>query len=150
MIISPAERNMRRLMPLIRLMQAYLPLRWSGWLNRWSLGRARMPAGVIRQRVVADGVLCEWLIPEGSPGDEALLYLHGGGFVYGQTLPHLEMGAYLARKIGVRVLMVDYRLAPAIRSLPRWRTASRPTAGCVSRAFPRPRLQSLATRRAVT
>ncbi len=73
MTISPAERNMRRLMPLIRLMQAYLPLGWSGWLNRQSLSRARMPAGVARQPVSADGVPCEWLIPEGSPGDRATL-----------------------------------------------------------------------------
>lgn len=111
--ISPAERTTRRMMPLIRWMQAYLPLRLSGWLNRWSLSRARMPAGVARQPILAGGVPCEWLVPRGSPDDRALLYLHGGGFVYGQTLPHLEMGAYLARKMGVRVLMVDYRLAPA-------------------------------------
>ncbi len=113
MTISSAERNIRRMMPLIRFMQAYLPLRWSARLNRWSLSRARMPAGVARQPVSAGGVPCEWLIPEGSPGDRVLLYLHGGGFVYGQTLPHLEMGAYLARKLAVRVMMVDYRLAPA-------------------------------------
>lgn len=113
MTISSVERNTRRMLPLIRLMQTYMPLRWSGRLNRWSLRRARMPAGVTRQPVSADGVPCEWLIPDGSPGDQALLYLHGGGFVYGQTLPHLEMGAYLAQKIGARVLMVDYRLAPA-------------------------------------
>ena len=113
MTISSVERNTRRMLPLIRLMQTYMPLRWSGRLNRWSLRRARMPAGVTRQPVSADGVPCEWLIPDSSPGDQALLYLHGGGFVYGQTLPHLEMGAYLAQKIGARVLMVDYRLAPA-------------------------------------
>ena len=113
MTISSAERNFRRLMPLIRFMQAYLPLRWSGWLNRWSLSHARMPTGMVRKPVSADGVPCEWLVPEGSPGDRALIYLHGGGFVYGQTLPHLELGALLARKIGTRVLMVDYRLAPA-------------------------------------
>ncbi len=74
MITSSAERKMRRLMPLIRFMQAYLPLRWSGWLTQWSLSRARMPAGIARQPVAADGVSCEWLIPKGSPGDQALLY----------------------------------------------------------------------------
>ena len=113
MTLSPAERNARRAMPLIRFMQAYMPLRWTGGLNRWSLRHARLPAGVARQPVSADGVPCEWLIPDGSPADRALLYLHGGGFVYGQTVPHLQLGAYLARQIGARVLMVDYRLAPA-------------------------------------
>ncbi len=107
------ERNIRRMLPLIRMMQAYLPLRWSGRLNRWSLRRARMPVGVVRRPASADGVPCDWLIPDKSPDDRALLYLHGGGFVYGQTQPHLELGAYLAQKMGVRILMVDYRLAPA-------------------------------------
>jgi epsilon-lactone hydrolase len=113
MIISLAERNMCRFMPLIRWMQAYLPLRWFIWLYRCNLSRVRMAAGVARQLVTASGVPCEWLILEGSPGDRALLNLHGGGFVHGQTLLHQEMGAYLAQKIGVRVLMVDYRLASA-------------------------------------
>ena len=106
------ERNIRRMLPLLRLMQAYLPLRWAGRLNRWSLHRARIPAGVVRRPVSADGVPCDWLIPDKSPDDRTLFYLHGGGFVYGQTQPHLELGAYLAQKTGVRALMVDYRLAP--------------------------------------
>lgn len=113
MTISSAERNARRMLPLMRFMQTWLPLRWSGHLNRWSLKRSRMPVGVTRRPVSADGVPCDWLIPENSPDDQVLLYLHGGGFVYGQTQLHLEMGAYLAQKIGARVLMVDYRLAPA-------------------------------------
>lgn len=113
MTISPAERNMRRMLPLIRFMQTAMPLSWAGRLNRWSLRGARMPAGVSRQAVSAGGVSCEWIIPQGSPPDQALLYLHGGGFIYGQTLPHLEMAAYLGKKAGVRILMVDYRLAPA-------------------------------------
>jgi acetyl esterase/lipase len=41
-----------------------------------------------------------------------LLYLHGGGFVFGLTHMHLQMGGYLAQKLGMRILMVDYRLAP--------------------------------------
>jgi acetyl esterase/lipase len=62
--------------------------------------------------VSADGVPCEWLIPQNSPQDQALLYLHGGGFVFGVTPQHVGMVAYLARKMGVRALIVDYRLAP--------------------------------------
>jgi len=50
--------------------------------------------------------------PQNSPNDQALLYLHGGGFVFGLTPPHLEMLAYLAQKMGVRILAVDYRVAP--------------------------------------
>jgi monoterpene epsilon-lactone hydrolase len=76
------------------------------------LRRVRLEAGVKRESVSANGVPCEWLIPQNSTKDRVLLYLHGGGFVYGVTPPHLQMGAYLAQKMGLRVLMVDYRLAP--------------------------------------
>jgi acetyl esterase/lipase len=41
-----------------------------------------------------------------------LLYLHGGGFVFGLTPPHLQMGAYLAKRLSMPILMVNYRLAP--------------------------------------
>jgi acetyl esterase/lipase len=57
-------------------------------------------------------VPCEWLIPQDSPQDQALVYLHGGGFVFGVTPQHIRMVAHLARKMGIRALVVDYRLAP--------------------------------------
>ena len=50
--------------------------------------------------------------PAEQPADQALVYLHGGGFVYGVTPQHIGMVAYLARKMGIRALIVDYRLAP--------------------------------------
>ncbi len=62
--------------------------------------------------VSANGVPCEWILPRDSPKNRALLYLHGGGFVFGLTPPHLQMGAYLAKKMNTRILMVDYRTAP--------------------------------------
>ena len=71
-----------------------------------------LPAGFTREVVSADGVPCEWLIPENSPKDRVLLYLHGGGFVYGWTSAHRRMVAYVARLAGIRALAVNYRLAP--------------------------------------
>jgi acetyl esterase/lipase len=76
------------------------------------MARVHLGAGVNRQAVSADGVPCEWIIPQNSRPDQVLLYLHGGGFVFGLTPLHLKMGAYLARETAMRVLMVDYRLAP--------------------------------------
>lgn len=112
MTIPPIERNLRAGLPLIRFMQAYLPLSMSHWLLRQSLAHVRLGYGVTQEAVSADGVPCAWLMPPASRADKVLLYLHGGGFVYGQTPPHLQMGAYLAHQLGARVLMVDYRLAP--------------------------------------
>jgi acetyl esterase/lipase len=76
------------------------------------MAHLRLDDGVNRQAVSADGVSCQWVIPQNSPTDQVLFYLHGGGFVFGLTPPHLQMGAYLARKMNMRILMVDYRLAP--------------------------------------
>lgn len=109
---SPIERKVRATLPIVRFMQVNLPLRWSGWLTRQGLAQARLPAGVVRQSVSADGVPCEWVIPQDSPQGRVLLYLHGGGFVYGLSPLHLQMLAYLAQKMGARILAVEYRLAP--------------------------------------
>ena len=112
MTISAVERKARAVLPVIRFMQARLPLPAAHWLLKQSLARLRLGDGVTRETVSADGMSCEWLIPQSSPADQVLLYLHGGGFVFGLTPPHLQMGAYLAQKMSLRILMVDYRLAP--------------------------------------
>jgi acetyl esterase/lipase len=93
-------------------MQAYLPLSAAKWLNQQSVKRVRLGPDAEREAVFADGVPCVWIIPDDSPKDKVLLYLHGGGFVYGLTSLHMEMVAYLAKKMGMRSLMVDYRLGP--------------------------------------
>jgi acetyl esterase/lipase len=59
-----------------------------------------------------NGVRCQWLIPPDGPEDRVLLYLHGGGFVFGLTPMHLKMAAALALLLNTRILMPDYRLAP--------------------------------------
>ena len=109
---SAAERKIRAGLPVIRFLQTRLPLRWTSRPLRGATARARVPADVTREAVSADGVSCEWLIPQDSPIDQALIYLHGGGFVFGVTPPHIGMVAHLARKMGIRALIVDYRLAP--------------------------------------
>jgi len=109
---SSAERKIRAGLPIIRFLEGYLPLSLIRWTLQQSTARARVPADVTRQAVSADGVACEWLVPQNSPADRALLYLHGGGFVYGLTPQHIQMVASLAQKMGIRALLVDYRLAP--------------------------------------
>lgn len=109
---SSVERKIRAGLPVVRFLQTRLPLRWTRRPLRQATARARLPAGVTRQPVSADDVPCEWLIPQNSPQDQALIYLHGGGFVYGVTPQHIGMVAHLARKMGARALVVDYRLAP--------------------------------------
>jgi monoterpene epsilon-lactone hydrolase len=106
------ERKVRAGLPIIRFLQSCLPLPISHWLLKQSMVRVCLDAAVTREAISADGVPCEWIIPRNSLPDRVLLYLHGGGFVFGLTPLHLQMGAYLARKMGLRILMADYCLAP--------------------------------------
>jgi monoterpene epsilon-lactone hydrolase len=106
------ERKIRAAFPFLRFMQSFLPLPVSHWLLKQGMARVRLEAGVSREAVSAGGVPCEWVVPSDSLPGKVLLYLHGGGYVYGLTPLHLKMGAYLARRTRLRLLMVDYRLAP--------------------------------------
>ena len=112
MTSSSIEQQIRGRLWRTRFIQAYLPLPIAQWLIQQILPRVRLEADVRRETILADGVPCEWIIPRGSPEAKVLIYLHGGGFVYGLSPPHLEMVAYLTQKMGIRALMVDYRLAP--------------------------------------
>jgi acetyl esterase len=62
----------------------------------------------------ADGPLPARLyVPLSAPPTGPLLvYFHGGGFVVGDLDTHDNVCRFLARQAGVRVLSVDYRLAP--------------------------------------
>lgn len=112
MNIPSPERRIRASLPIIRFMQAYMPLSIAGWLIKQGLQHAQLGAEVSRVAVTADGVPCVWVMPQNCLTDKVLLYLHGGGFVFGLTSQHLKIGAYLAQTLRARVLMVEYRLAP--------------------------------------
>jgi acetyl esterase len=47
-----------------------------------------------------------------AAGDPLLVFFHGGGWVYGDLDSHDAVCRVLAERAGVRVLAVDYRLAP--------------------------------------
>jgi acetyl esterase/lipase len=73
---------------------------------------APLPEDVRYTAVDADGVPAEWARAPGVPGDRALVYLHGGGYVVGSVRSHRLLVAGLARACDMPVLSVDYRLAP--------------------------------------
>ena len=84
-----------------------------GLLRRqtWMSG-GDQPIGAVRDLPVGDrnGRL---YVPTGvtSPGP-LLVFFHGGGFIYGDLDTHDPACRFLAEHSGVRVLSVDYRLAP--------------------------------------
>lgn len=65
--------------------------------------------------VMAGRVPCAWVSAPGARSDRAIVYFHGGGFQVGSLQSHREMMARLSAAAGVRVLGVDYRLAPEHR-----------------------------------
>src|SRR6266851_9914310 len=47
-----------------------------------------------------------------APKSPGLLYLHGGGFVIGSISTHDRLARELAERLGARVLLPEYALAP--------------------------------------
>jgi len=112
MAVPSAERRIRANLRFIRVMQNILPPTWANRVNKIGASRVQIDPDIGLEAICANDVPCDWIIPPNFNPDKVLLYLHGGGFVYSQTPLHLQMGAYLARKLGFRLLMVDYRTAP--------------------------------------
>lgn len=76
-----------------------------------SVGPAPGAVGVTD--LIADGVPVRLYVPPGAAADAPLLvYYHGGGWVQGSVATHDAGCRTLSLASGVRVLSVDYRLAP--------------------------------------
>ena len=67
---------------------------------------------VHRKHVVAAGVPGEWFVPARTAPGRALLYLHGGGYIIGDTTTHQCLIAEIAKACEARCLALNYRLAP--------------------------------------
>lgn len=71
------------------------------------------PGGVDYTLTTAGGCEALRVTPQGcDPG--AMLYgLHGGGYITGSMYTHRKLFAHLAKALGARALVVNYRLLPA-------------------------------------
>lgn len=68
--------------------------------------------GVGVQRTQVARMQAEWLTPGEHEAGKAILYLHGGAYVFGNCRTHRQLVSYVARTCGVRALLIEYRLAP--------------------------------------
>jgi monoterpene epsilon-lactone hydrolase len=74
--------------------------------------QAMLPATISVTPVMEAAIRGAWIgSPEADP-EQTLFYLHGGGYNAGSSLTHRELGARLCLASGLRVLLLDYRLAP--------------------------------------
>ena len=71
-----------------------------------------VPDDVRVTQVNAGGVPAHWLVAPGADTDRVLLFLHGGGYQLGSLRSDGELAARLGRASGMRVLFLEYRLAP--------------------------------------
>jgi epsilon-lactone hydrolase len=72
----------------------------------------RIPHGIQWERVIADGISTEWMVPPNAQHNSVLLFLHGGGGVTGLYNTHRWLIGHIALSCGIRALLPDYRLAP--------------------------------------
>jgi monoterpene epsilon-lactone hydrolase len=71
-----------------------------------------VPDDVLVTEVTAGGVPAHWLAAPGAGAGRVLLFLHGGGYELGSLRSDGELAARLGRASGMRVLFLEYRLAP--------------------------------------
>ena len=72
-----------------------------------------LPRGTVVERTTAAGLPAEWVIAANVPKDSGgvILHFHGGGIV-GSCDTHRYLASLISKASGVRVLVVEYRLAP--------------------------------------
>jgi acetyl esterase/lipase len=72
----------------------------------------RLPTDVTYQAVDAGGVSAEWVSGLKARDDCVLLYLHGGCYAMGSVETHRDLITRLSIETSMRVLGLNYRLAP--------------------------------------
>ncbi|HEX8854676.1 MAG TPA: alpha/beta hydrolase [Thermoleophilaceae bacterium] len=80
-------------------------------LERWGDLTAE-PGGVDYIETDAGEVPAMWAVPKGCVEDRVILCLHGGGFVGGSMYTHRKLFGHLAKTIGARALIPNYRRTP--------------------------------------
>lgn len=73
--------------------------------------QAPLAAGITVETLSMGSIAAERLAPA-SASDNAILHLHGGGYVLGSLDSHRALGSHIAAAAGAALHMVDYRLAP--------------------------------------
>ena len=70
------------------------------------------PGGVDYIETEAGGIPALWAEPKNCARDRVLLCAHGGGYVVASMYTHRKTYAHVAKAVGCRALIVDYRRAP--------------------------------------
>lgn len=96
---------------------------FSAWTAETPLGQMRQDwdevfskrpctVGATLEKIDAGGVPAVKFSAGKVDADRAILYLHGGGYVFGSPVSHRDLGEYLSKAARAAVYLLDYRLAP--------------------------------------
>jgi acetyl esterase/lipase len=80
------------------------------WLA--AAAQVQLPPDITIAPVDIAGMPGEWVNSPVVAPQRVLFYLHGGGYNAGSCVTHRDLAARLCLASGVRVLLLDYRLAP--------------------------------------
>lgn len=78
--------------------------------RRWNNHQPRMARELIVQ--LENGQQAHVFLPESDAGAQAILFIHGGGWVFCSAATHEGAARQLAEATGAAVITFDYRLAP--------------------------------------
>jgi monoterpene epsilon-lactone hydrolase len=121
---GPASLNSRFLFRLLRLLAYPLVVTWRPTRRgiaflRWFYGQViYVPAmrGTTIERRWLRGTPVEWTTgpraSEAKPGERVILYIHGGGYVFGSTRTHRNLVSRLSHVTATPVVSIDYRMPP--------------------------------------
>ncbi|MDB6103071.1 MAG: Acetyl esterase/lipase [Gammaproteobacteria bacterium] len=70
------------------------------------------PGEVDYTEATVGGIPGLWAVPKGAAWDRVIVCFHGGGYLMGSRYSHRKMYGHLAKAVGCRGLLVDYRLTP--------------------------------------
>ncbi len=105
-----ARHQLQRLQPLLRSCSLETIRKGQNMLGE--LMEARCRRQVLCKEHPFDLFDAAWVIPKDERRQGVILYLHGGGYVYGNLDYAKGFGSTLAVQCGVRVFCAAYRLAP--------------------------------------
>lgn len=69
-------------------------------------------AGIAYEKGTVGGVSGVWCRPEKAIAGAAILYFHGGGYVFGSANAYRHLGGQFAARTNTVTFIADYRLAP--------------------------------------
>jgi monoterpene epsilon-lactone hydrolase len=82
------------------------------WEERLSAKYIRPPGKCLITPVDAAGVPSERVSWKGMDAGRVVLYLHGGGYVFGSPRTHRDLAWRIARACAAQLLVLEYRRAP--------------------------------------